>query len=283
MLLGDPVEPPGEHGELAGERHLHHEPLALVDVIGEATLDPREAGVRVGERGPRAGVHEDRADRVQEVVARRARGGPVRPEALFTHEDLLHHHVEVAGQPPQVVGRVEQPVHVVDPQAGDDALAGEAEGERVERLEHRRVLHPHRRELVDVEEAPVVDLVGGHPPVAEAVTLVGEQRLEPVEACRVARAAVEVFERAVDRLPDGGGSARRRSPSRRLITSFSRCRSCTSDGSRSVAAGRWAIAVRMLSSSTRSGSSAARSASKRGANGLQDHRPALGGEGQRCS
>ncbi len=47
--------------------------------------------------------------------------------------------------------------------------AASAEHQRVGGLEHRLVFHPQRGEVVDVEEAPVVDLVRGHAPVREPV------------------------------------------------------------------------------------------------------------------
>ena len=55
----------------------------------------------------------------------------------------------------------------------------ELEHEAVHLLEDRRILHAQRRELVDVEEAPVVDLLGRDAPVREAVRLLVEQPVEP--------------------------------------------------------------------------------------------------------
>ena len=69
--------------------------------------------------------------------------------------------------------------------------AQQLEDAAVRRLEHLRLLHADGRQLVDVEEAAVVDLVGRHPPEGQPVGLGVEQRLEPVEAARVARPAVE--------------------------------------------------------------------------------------------
>ena len=63
--------------------------------------------------------------------------------------------------------------------------------ERVHALEDRRVLRADRRQLVDVEEAPVVDLFAGDAPVRQPVGLDGEQVVERVEAVRLAFDAVE--------------------------------------------------------------------------------------------
>jgi hypothetical protein len=58
--------------------------------------------------------------------------------------------------------------------------------------EDLRSLDPDRRQLVDVEKAPVVDLLGGHPPERQAVGLSVEQRVEVIEAGRLADLAVEL-------------------------------------------------------------------------------------------
>ena len=58
-------------------------------------------------------------------------------------------------------------------------------------LEDVLALHAQGGQVVDVEEPAVVDLVGGHPPVGQAVALVLEQVVQQVEAPRVARLAVE--------------------------------------------------------------------------------------------
>ena len=53
--------------------------------------------------------------------------------------------------------------------------------------EDLRLLHAQGGQFVDVEEAAVVDLVGGDPPVRQAIGLLVEQVVEQVEAVRVAR------------------------------------------------------------------------------------------------
>ena len=52
-----------------------------------------------------------------------------------------------------------------------------------------RVFHPQRREIVDVEKAAVVDLVGGHAPVDESERLRFEQRVQRLETRRAGRAS----------------------------------------------------------------------------------------------
>ena len=77
---------------------------------------------------------------------------------------------------------------MVDPQPLDLALADQPQQQAVRVGEDRRVLHAHRRQLGDVEEAAVVDLLGRHAPERQPVRLLVEQRVQPIEARALARA-----------------------------------------------------------------------------------------------
>src|SRR5512139_3599528 len=79
---------------------------------------------------------------------------------------------------------------MVDAQARHGSLAHEAEHETVRRLEDRRILHADRRQLVDVEEAPVVDLVTGGLPERGPVCLARDQFVQLVEASGITLDAV---------------------------------------------------------------------------------------------
>src|SRR5206468_3602409 len=59
-------------------------------------------------------------------------------------------------------------------------------------LEYGRPFHPERSETVDIEEAPVVDVVGGHAPECKTVELRLDERMQRIEARRIARYAVQV-------------------------------------------------------------------------------------------
>ena len=63
--------------------------------------------------------------------------------------------------------------------------------EPVHLVEHRRILHPQRRQLVDVEEPPVVDLLRRDAPVRQPVRLRVRAARRGVEAARLAGDAVE--------------------------------------------------------------------------------------------
>ena len=52
-------------------------------------------------------------------------------------------------------------------------------------------LHPDRRQMVDIEEAAIIDLIGGHPPEGRPVGLGAEQFVQQVEAAGVSHGAVE--------------------------------------------------------------------------------------------
>ncbi len=109
---------------------------------------------------------------------------------------------EAALQPFEVLPRVVQPVGVVDAQAVDLALAEQAEDQVVRGVEDFLPLHAQRRQLVDVEKAAVVDLVGGHAPERQAVGLGVEQPVQQVEARGVALLAVEQGNVPLDKFAD---------------------------------------------------------------------------------
>jgi hypothetical protein len=92
---------------------------------------------------------------------------------------------------------------VVDPQAGQVAGADQVEQQLVRRGEHHRVLDPDRGERVDVEEAPVVELVVRGAPPGQAVPLaLHELRQRELRGPRPDRELVVVV--AQHRLVAGG-------------------------------------------------------------------------------
>ena len=91
---------------------------------------------------------------------------------------------------------------MIDAKAGDLALAHEAQDELVRDVEDLRHLHPHRGEVVHVEEAAVVDLVARDAPVGEPVRLGGQEPVEEVEARGIAFRPVHDPEIVVDVLAD---------------------------------------------------------------------------------
>src|SRR6516165_2657722 len=79
------------------------------------------------------------------------------------------------------------------------------------RVENFWLLDPNRRQFVDIEEAPIIDLVGGNAPEAQAIGLVLQQPFKPIEAARVAFNAVNFCKRYVNGCADiGAGFGQRR-------------------------------------------------------------------------
>ena len=107
----------------------------------------------------------------------------------------------------QVPHRVVQPVDVVDPQAVDVAAHEQVERQAMAFLEDLRILHADRGQLVDVEEAAVVDFVGRGLPVHQPIDLPIEEVVEAVVAARILRRAVEIAHVSGDVGGDPGGAA----------------------------------------------------------------------------
>ncbi|MNC67146.1 hypothetical protein D3C75_1176170 [compost metagenome] len=70
---------------------------------------------------------------------------------------------------------------MVDAQAVHQAALDQFEQLGVGGLEHHRAFHPQAAQLVDVEEAPPVDVVGGGAPAGQAVGLALQQQVQALE------------------------------------------------------------------------------------------------------
>ena len=95
----------------------------------------------------------------------------------------------------QIRLRIVESVDMVDAHPVDHPLPDQLEGQAVRAVEHAGLIHAQRREVIDVEEPAVVDLVDRDAPVRQPVGLGVEQRIERVEAVRIAGCAVEPRER----------------------------------------------------------------------------------------
>ena len=89
---------------------------------------------------------------------------------------------------------------MIDTQAGRRAASHELEDEAVDLVEHPRVFHSERREVIHIKEAAVVNFLRGDPPKCQPVRLRVEQLIERVEAARIARFAVDPRQCLFDRL-----------------------------------------------------------------------------------
>ena len=192
-----------------GERAVGDGPLALVGELAEVARRRSAKRRQSASKLLRAlRVDEHAVDQHREAVAGGAVERPVDGHVLVRGGDLLGDDVERPraragvglGQPAaagvavlqagEVLGRVAQAVGMVDAQAVD--LAGGGQVERRSRASPRtpaRLLHAQAGEVVDVEEAAVVDLVGGDAPEGEPVGLLLVQRVQ-LDACRRAASMI---------------------------------------------------------------------------------------------
>ena len=70
------------------------------------------------------------------------------------------------------------------------------------RVEHLRQFHPDRRQIVHVEEPPVIDFFRRDPPEREPIRLIVQERIERIETARIAGFAVDLFDCLDDRRLD---------------------------------------------------------------------------------
>ena len=226
VTFGQPLQPLSQSRQLrrqaAAQNQLlgTQQRLAVTQTIsGEAAVDGRYL-VFVRAR------HECSAQLRQKVVARGAVNGPALRQALAGFQNLLGHHVDGQGngdrgravlvlwligwpcgdlrpvtvprcpgpilQLPEVARRVVQPVGVVEPDAVHPPLRHQFEQPGVRPGKHAGVLHSQGGQVIDVEEAAVIDLLRGHPPVAQAVVLLTDQAVQrPVVGVQLAHGGVQ--------------------------------------------------------------------------------------------
>ena len=197
VLLGQRLAgPAGEPLDLRAERLVDDLALGRVDRpldvglaarLGPGPVEDRRGG-RVDQRG---------LDRLHRVVPGGAVAGPGGGQPLGALEDLLDPDQRAGhgglAQLGEVALGVGQAVGVVDPEAVDDAVVVERQQHPVGGLEHVRELDPHRDQLVDLEEAPVVEHRVGLAPAGQLVVLAG-QHLGDVVALGAQRHRVDVLE-----------------------------------------------------------------------------------------
>ena len=112
-------------------------------------------------------------------------------------QNLFDQHVEGPKpflQPLAIGPRIEQAVDVIDPQPLHVAALDQFAHQPVRPLEHFRQLHPQAGKLIDIEETPIVDLLGGDAPIGDAVCLGLEKAMQTWEALRLPLPAVDAGE-----------------------------------------------------------------------------------------
>ena len=136
-----------------------------------------------------ATVDEDPVQEVQELVSGGAGNGPGSGQRLAGSQDLLGDDVEVAAclrgrggagartlalKASEVFGWGVEAIGMVDAEPGHLSRADEAEDEAVRLGEDLRVFHADRGELIDVEEAPVIDFLTSNAPEGYPVGLLAQ-------------------------------------------------------------------------------------------------------------
>ena len=107
-------------------------------------------------------------------------------------------------------------------------------------------------EIVDVEEATVIDVIGGDTPLGEAIRLGLDEFVQGVEAAGIVGRAVDCGYILDDEFRNVFGDRAQRAARRRFCTSFSRLRSTFCSGVEPRRSGKWPNAVMMLCNSRKS-------------------------------
>ena len=198
----EPVEHVAEHVDVVREREPHDQPFLRVNQMAEMHRVADETLERFRDRLLRGAVDQNIREQLREFVAGRAMDRPIFPERFVPGQDFLHQEInraailrkrnaEHGGAAPlqllEILLRQIEAVRVIDPHAGHRAGADQLEQQFMRRVEHLRQFHPDRGEIVHVEEAPVVDLLGRDAPEGETIRLIVQELIERIEAPRLAR------------------------------------------------------------------------------------------------
>jgi hypothetical protein len=163
-----------QDAQLAGHGGAHDQLLRFVDDVGEGSSLPGEGGICGGHGLFVPLVHEEAADQVEEFVPDRPVHRPAPGKPFPSPEDLLDDDIERAAraarircpgvdclgkplllEPPEIPGRVEEAVRMVETHSRHLSLFDEAEDESVCLPEDDGILHADGRQLVDGKEVGV--------------------------------------------------------------------------------------------------------------------------------
>ena len=93
------------------------------------------------------------------------------------------------------MSRVAQPIDVVNPQPANRPLTNQGQHEFVRSFENIGVFDTDCGQVIDVEEAAIVDFVSRDVPEAQPIRLGVQELLQTIEAMRLALDPVEVRDR----------------------------------------------------------------------------------------
>src|SRR5579884_2290651 len=103
---------------------------------------------------------------------------------------------------------------MIDAYAGNHSFCDQAAEHAMRSRKDARVFHAQPDQVVDIEEAPVVDLFAGNPPMREPIDLKLQKKMQKIEALRLACASVDVFESALNELLHRSGGLQQLLPFR---------------------------------------------------------------------
>src|SRR4051812_47282118 len=95
---------------------------------------------------------------------------------------------------------------MIDAQSTYFAFGRQLQDQLVRRLEHFLSLHRQRRQVVYVEEAAIVDLIGRVRPIRQAIALVRQQVVEQIKRLWITWAAVEDLDVLLDEVMYDGAT-----------------------------------------------------------------------------
>ena len=205
--VGDALDVGHEAFQLAGEAFQQHLLLRRDQRLFVAAGKARGVAIHPLEGRLGGGIDEDAVEEVQHLVAGGAGERP-RAQHLARLQDLLGDDVEIRAHGAlEVLGiglGVRKPVDMVDAQALDQVAPHQIKDQFVNASENVGLLDAKAGEAVDIEEAAVVHVARGDPPVRGPVALLLQQAVKGAEAFRQAGRAIEDRDGAVDRLGDVG-------------------------------------------------------------------------------
>ena len=146
------------------------------------------------------------AQDVHQIVARRAGDRPIGRKRLVARKDFFCDDVDFRCfavpvwllrtvkrvQMLEIIERIVKAVRMIYPQSGDPTCSDQSPHEPMNGFEHARILNANRRQIVDVEKPPVIDLVRRDSPVSQPVPLLLQQSFQLIEAFRISCFAVDI-------------------------------------------------------------------------------------------
>src|SRR5690625_1050374 len=88
---------------------------------------------------------------------------------------------------------------MIDPQALDFSLLHQSQYQLMRGLEHPRIFHAQRGQIMNIEETAVVDLIRRRLPMRQTISLLLQQPVQSVERLRLTRTAV-IFSSGINQM-----------------------------------------------------------------------------------